>query len=739
MTRSRAFFPAALLVLGLGCFHALWLSRGIVYSPNSDIIAHLVGLKAVLQKARAQESGYPLWNPAANCGTPAHAYPNALYDFPTHWLYFFLPIDRATNLSLLAAILGAGLGMYFLAWRLLAERAAAFFCAAGYMLCFRCLNMLQSGWSSVLVLYALTPLLFLTLDRVCARPDRRRTAESALLSCLCLMQGYAQGTYYLSFGALLFVLLRLWGAAWAHRLRVLAALAAGAGLGLLLAAPDFLPRLEFASLSTRLNFSYSFLVHNAPSWPALKTLLDPLQAAGPETWENNFYFGLWLIPGCLFACWKAGRRNLPLLAAAGLLPLLCFDGPLLRLAFFAVPGFKLFRLHSRVLIIEQFILLILAGQGLAILCSQDDPRTRGDFSLACGAAALAGLAAAAAWRNAGPGWAAAGLLLAAVLARTPRLPGRILAAGMCLLPLSDGAWRLLPTTLALEEIFPDLAFYAPLKREAGHGRVAAVGRTAIPYGAAGYLGIDLANGYEPLNLKNFEDYFAVLKYGDPQRVPRAPVVWTDLESLAKPEMLRALDIESIVANERLPLESWGYRLVGAFPDVPVFDFYKGLARRPVFVWRDTRPLGPAYFATTVRPVADPAAALDSVAASASPCQAFVLDLDPPAGGWELSGGLVRMTRRGYGRYSYEVESRGRNFLILSQIWYPGWRAWLDGKEIRLYRTNSALLGCAVPAGRHALRLEMHSPRLELGLGLAAAAAVVVALLLMVPAGRGAAG
>jgi hypothetical protein len=315
-------------------------------------------------------------------------------------------------------------------------------------------------------------------------------------------------------------------------------------------------------------------------------------------------------------------------------------------------------------------------------------------------------------------------------------PRRIFRAGaiasLCLLAILDRGFRFAPVTVPLSAIFPNQEFYAPLKREALHGRVAAIGRTAIPYGAAGYLGVDMANGYEPLNLKHFEDYFSVIKYGDPSRLPAKPISWTDLEVIAKPEMLRALDVEYLVANASLPLEKIGFERIGGFGDVSVFSFYKGMVRAPVRIWRDMRPLGAAYFATSVTKVADAARSLASLTMAASVRDAYVLDLDRSADPLDFSGGTARMTKRGYDDYSYEIVSRGENFLILSQVWYPGWRAFIDGPETRLYRTNHALLGCFISPGAHTLRLSMTSPKLRTGLLLFAFGVLAIGALLWGP-------
>ena len=122
--------------------------------------------------------------------------------------------------------------------------------------------------------------------------------------------------------------------------------------------------------------------------------------------------------------------------------------------------------------------------------------------------------------------------------------------------------------------------------------------------------------------------------------------------------------------------------------------------------------------------------LGAVAASTSVLDAYVFGWDGKGGAPNFAGGSAALTRRGENLYEYDIDSRGENFLILSQVWYPGWRATLDGRSAPLYRTNHALLGLAVPPGRHALKLEMTSPALEAGLVLCGVGLALIAALLL---------
>jgi len=56
------------------------------------------------------------------------------------------------------------------------------------------------------------------------------------------------------------------------------------------------------------------------------------------------------------------------------------------------------------------------------------------------------------------------------------------------------------------------------------------------------------------------------------------------------------------------------------------------------------------------------------------------------------------------------------FLVTSDVYYPGWHASIDGKEVKLYRADYALRGVEVPAGQHLVRFEYFPRRLFIGAG-----------------------
>ena len=70
-------------------------------------------------------------------------------------------------------------------------------------------------------------------------------------------------------------------------------------------------------------------------------------------------------------------------------------------------------------------------------------------------------------------------------------------------------------------------------------------------------------------------------------------------------------------------------------------------------------------------------------------------------------------------------SRGA-LLVLSETYYPGWKAWLDDRPAPIYATDIALRGVLVPAGAHRIRMEFRPAILSVSLGISLATAILLA-------------
>jgi hypothetical protein len=64
-------------------------------------------------------------------------------------------------------------------------------------------------------------------------------------------------------------------------------------------------------------------------------------------------------------------------------------------------------------------------------------------------------------------------------------------------------------------------------------------------------------------------------------------------------------------------------------------------------------------------------------------------------------------------------------LVVSQAYYPGWRARVDGASVPLLRVDLSLTGLLLPPGRHDIRLQYRPASFAIGLGVSATALLIL--------------
>lgn len=63
-------------------------------------------------------------------------------------------------------------------------------------------------------------------------------------------------------------------------------------------------------------------------------------------------------------------------------------------------------------------------------------------------------------------------------------------------------------------------------------------------------------------------------------------------------------------------------------------------------------------------------------------------------------GAVKIIEDTYTKVYIEVNSKGRSLLILSDNYYPGWKAFINNRETKIYRANYGFKGIIVPDGKN---------------------------------------
>ncbi len=335
----------------------------------------------------------PLWNPYIFMGVPFLANPQAAVLYPLHWPLLWLPVTQQIYWS--AAIhtwlLGFGLVLLLRRYRLgIGASLAGGLVLAGCGFYGGLLGHINQMNAAAWLPWTLLVFAGLSTDepRIKIRNLKSPGAWCALLVALMLLAGHTQTAYINLFGVGLWLvwvaILRL--PAWHLSIAMLrlffaelapALLVYGVGgvLGALLCAAQLLPSLELNGLGLREGgLSYaeatSFSLHPLRlPWSLLPSygLIDLGQIFGVGYTEFVGYVGLLGLLLALVGAWQ-GRgpaRQLGLFFV-GIGLFLAFGrwNPLYYLLYWLVPGFDLFRVPARWMMLYSFGMAILAGLGL---------------------------------------------------------------------------------------------------------------------------------------------------------------------------------------------------------------------------------------------------------------------------------------------------------------------------------------------------------------------------------------
>jgi hypothetical protein len=352
---------------------------------------------------------FPLWNPHERGGVPAHADPQTALFYPVQWALaaWAVAVDHGQvswSLIQFKELLHHGLGgtlvYLYTRTRKLPWQAAS---VAGLAV------VLAESWvqlksNNFLQAVAWTPLVWIATDAFFARPDARRAVALAASLYLPASVGSPPGYFYVLLAAGSYGLLRagafIWtevhgpdpGEAAAPRspsrptparvlLRTAGALLLAVALVAATQAVLFVPVRDLLALSPRAEHGLDFALQGnsgwAKTWPAL---VAPLH----DTY--TVHCGL-LTPvlGALALLARPRRDGgAPLFfagfAAAMIVMSFGTEAPLLPWLVLHAPGFALFRIAARYLVLAPLALGVLAAHGMAILL-EARTRQRGRLAL----------------------------------------------------------------------------------------------------------------------------------------------------------------------------------------------------------------------------------------------------------------------------------------------------------------------------------------------------------------------
>ena len=709
------------------------------YGSNPELADQTVVFIPFLEYARERLPDIPLWNPHIMAGRPFLANAQSALFSPFSVPAYALPFWRSFAVIAVLKVFLAAFGTFLLARALAMRFAGAFL--AGIVFGFGLFFVSWLAWPLTSV-WAWLPWLLLLTDRLVRRPDTLAVAGLAVVTALGFFGGHPESSFHSLFAALAFFVLRLWqlrhgghGAPPAPWWRAPAAFAGALVLGAMLAAVTLIPFAELlahsadtaergvaAATKVPAKFLVALFMYG---WYGRPTHLS----LGGLVGEYAFYVGaitLTLIVAALVLRPDRGRVAVAGFGAFSLAMVLGVE-PLFSIVR-ELPGFGLVH-NTRLTVIFVLCAALLAGWGLDDLAGRaaGSPRARwlprvaallwvlpvayvflrGRSDLGALGQGLA-LAWGFDWPEPSPEavdviragalivWVTfAGAALALVWARrNGRLAGAMFAACAIALVCADvfragmGLNPAIPVENA-EQPATGAIRYLQARSPARFAGASPMRVALAPFSP------DLAMRFGAYDARGY-DYPIEGRFDRLWRTtvePVTPLTVHTLRAQVNERSLRTLGllgVESVIQQPEDPrLGVPGLRLVYDRPDARIY-------RNPEVMPR-------AWLVTAQQVVSSEDEALAAISAAGfDPRRAAVTERRvaglPEASSAAGSSGSVSITEAGAERMRLRASARRPSLLVVSDVYYPGWQAEVDGRPVEIERVDYLLRGVPVPAG-----------------------------------------
>ena len=691
-----------------------------------DLVTSFFPFRAFASEAIRQRT-LPLWNPYLLGGTPFLANAQSALFYPLNAFFYVMPLLAAWTLSFILRTFLAGIFMTLFVRSIGGSKTGSIlsgilFAACGFM----------SAWQGQAIADAAIwlPLTLYAVHWLHRDFSYRAIALTGFSFAMPVLAGHPETAGHLTLAGSFYALaLWIWPAApeaRAFNLRFPVSFAAAGLLAMGLASVQMIPVLEWIGKTTR---------STAERWPTLPTrdalafvsrdILRSPNSAGIPIPEGAAYAGMMsLLAASLAPFHKEKRQVVFLTVLTFLAAAIAYSIEPVRWLSTQMPLLQSLK-NGRLILVASFGICALAGLGVSTLEQQDTAlsRKRSLWLLLTAAFLFSFFLYYALQQRTEmrveffrrPSFSRA-LLLLSVIPLAWRLSGGLRGrmfpivvcgiAGFDLATFSYGSTGF----AAPGEIFPPAPVFDFLAKNTAPDRFRVMRMSdTLPKNANMVYDIPSADGYEII-LQVPKFFWSELSENNQDSINL-----TQEGVLAlKDRRLDMMNVKYLVHNPSYP----GYSRFEADERFSVVFKTPGIA---VLENKSVLPRAMAVPATGVEVVPDVNQQLARLRnPSFDPERSVILSGLPRQGvNRGESTGLpvdteVRITESGINHLVLKTATPQPAILVLSQTYYPGWKATIDGNDVDVFPANIALTGVALPAGSHEVRFVFQPMSFRIG-------------------------
>ncbi|MDA8189877.1 MAG: YfhO family protein [Dehalococcoidales bacterium] len=300
---------------------------------------------------------------------------------------------------------------------------------------------------------------------------------------------------------------------------------------------------------------------------------------------------------------------------------------------------------------------------------------------------------------------AAGFLLALVLLTGKRADGTLLKTSIVLLTVADLAiltYGYNPS-VKVSQVYPETKVIEFLKERSGGARIVGLGRALIPNASMLWQLRDV-RGYENTVSNQYQTFFDSF-------VTKTPFGAYNLVAKPSPKLFDLLGVKYIVAEQGVLDAQSGFPLAFAADGVEVYENPNALPR--------------AFVVGNGRNVPDEKAMIQGIGSPTFKArEELLLESTAPTLESTTASGAAVVRDLDVNEVDVLATADAPAWLVLSDTYDEGWKAYVDGRETKVYRANYVMRAVRLEAGKHEVLFRYEPASFAIGLRIS-----IVALLL----------
>jgi len=282
-------------------------------------------------------------------------------------------------------------------------------------------------------------------------------------------------------------------------------------------------------------------------------------------------------------------------------------------------------------------------------------------------------------------------------------------------------------------VYPDLAVTREISRIAGYDRVWGYGNAFIDKNLPQYFKWFSSDGYGNLSSKRYAELISTIVndglLGGPIRRSDTDIYEISERDLMtsnpyRLRMMSLLGIKYILETKQGEAKKY-LSVTDCFPDSLFAVVWENEKWR---IWEYKEALPRAIYATNFLLKKDPQEIVEALYNPEIPLGSTVILEKNPGISLQPATGSAKIISYELNSVKVETNSTGDGFLVLTDNYYPGWNAAVDGQKTKIFRADYSFKAVFVPKGKHVVTFQ-YLPQSVIISGVISVVGVIAAFIL----------